>query len=182
MSRILMPVGFLIAAALGYLCGTMAARNTGPVSPSTNAGLDAAVAQPQDTAEVPESTEEDESIHPIDKMVAEVEAEYGLCTATAAVYAQATVLWDKEMNDQYQVLMKRLPKALQDQLRRTQRTWLAFRDEQIRYLRMYYLEHFGDDASIGSMFKASQACEMMLINKRRVEDLSYSKVDETFIP
>ena len=36
--------------------------------------------------------------NPIDAMVAKVEVQYGGCTATAAAYADARMLWDKEMN------------------------------------------------------------------------------------
>ena len=115
-------------------------------------------------------------------MVAEAERKYPGSRALAGTYRRATVLWDTEMNRQYKALMGRLPKSLQDQLRSTQRAWITFRDEQMRCLRMYYRNEYGDDDSMGTVFLASRAWETMLITKRRTEDLTYTKVDGTFIP
>jgi uncharacterized protein YecT (DUF1311 family) len=109
-----------------------------------------------------------EEVHPIDKMVAEAENEYGACNRTALVYAEAARLWEEEMNVSYQKLMGELAPELQDQLRNTQRTWIAFRDAESQFLVSLSANEHPD----GTMWRSERAHGIMNLSKRRAEDLS----------
>lgn len=161
---------------------TMAGASRPPASAPASAPLATAASPSVDSARATGVNEGADSVNPIDRMVAEAEKKYPGSMTLAGTYRRATVLWDTEMNRQYGPLMNRLPKSLQDQLRTTQRAWIIFRDEQMRYLQMYYQHEHGNDDAMGTLFLASRAWENMLITKRRTEDLTYTKVDNTFIP
>jgi uncharacterized protein YecT (DUF1311 family) len=55
-----------------------------------------------------------------------------------AAYDKGLALWDKEMNRVYGELMKGLSKEAASLLKKSQRTWLAFRSQQVAYLDEFY--------------------------------------------
>ncbi len=112
------------------------------------------------------SADSSSETNPIDEMVAKVESEYGACNTTAATYAEASALWDREMNVSYQKLMKELKPEAQKQLKETQRSWIKFRDDESKFLWTFSPD---DD---GSMARSARAEDRMLTVKRRAKDLS----------
>lgn len=70
--------------------------------------------------------------HPIEvRLDRAVEKAEGMTYAVRKAQGEAYAAWDKELNRTYQELMAVLKGEDQEQLRRAQRAWLAYRDAQI---------------------------------------------------
>lgn len=55
--------------------------------------------------------------------------------------------WDKELNKNYQLLMKKLPKNAQLTLKESQIQWIKYRDKEFKWIQQLYFE-----VKEGSMF------------------------------
>lgn len=85
-------------------------------------------------------------------------------------YSAANKAWDKEMNIQYNQLMKKLTGEPKDKLRAAQRSWLAYRDSWLDASRSYYSSNQGSMAALsigaqGVSLVRNQALMLQSINK-----------------
>lgn len=105
--------------------------------------------------------------------VAEIEQAYQRCSASAYSTAdelqclQVTHLaWDKLLNQSYQLLLKRLPRAEKAALQHAQREWLAFRNAEWESLDKRYA------AQQGTMYLIFHAAKRMELTRQRAIELS----------
>lgn len=111
-----------------------------------------------------------ETIHPIDKAL-------GICTekdpSTAGMVRCIDIAyrdWDKELNKNYQSLMRKLKPADKSLLKSAQLEWLKYRDAEFKLLDTIY------DKLQGTMYIPMRIDQKMQFIKRRAEELA-SHVD-----
>jgi uncharacterized protein YecT (DUF1311 family) len=75
---------------------------------------------------------------------------------------QAEAAWDKEMNAVYSKLMKRLDEKSREALRKSQRQWLIYRDNERAFINVYY------SSFEGTMFVPMRANDRTELVKERV--------------
>jgi uncharacterized protein YecT (DUF1311 family) len=113
------------------------------------------------------SAEESEK-HPIDiELEQRLEADYstaGMIEATS----DAAEKWDKLLNANYNALMKKLDKNLQNKLRASQREWIKYRDLEFDFNGSFWI---GFEGTMYRVIAASDKCEF--VKKRALELGSY---------
>lgn len=83
-------------------------------------------------------------------------------------FGNAQVLWDKELNKYYQLLLSKLDSTGQATLKLSQRQWIIFRDNEIKFL----LETYGrKDGQMWDIMIAERAHQ--LIRQRAVDLMNY---------
>ncbi len=102
--------------------------------------------------------------HPIDKFLEDCLDKNLTNAGMANCTYEARVLWDKEMNKYYDLLMKIFNKDEQMKLREAQRAWLKFRDAEFANIKEIY-------EGQGTMFIVIQAADRLEIVKQRAEAL-----------
>lgn len=105
--------------------------------------------------------------HPIEaKLAACMETPEGMSThGTLRCIHQANSAWDAELNRIWGELMHELGPDAKQQLKLSQRQWLAFRDAEIKALAAAY------GAMSGSMFQPMHADAMANVTRDRVRQL-----------
>src|SRR4051794_23220457 len=81
---------------------------------------------------------DDERKHPLDAKVDAMVEKANSTADNVRVYSQAYKLWDAELNRCYGELKKRLKPQAFAALQSAQRQWLAYRDEQLKYIIEFY--------------------------------------------
>ncbi|MGI6784313.1 MAG: lysozyme inhibitor LprI family protein [Aminivibrio sp.] len=84
------------------------------------------------------AAEEFGGVHPID---AEFERKLDADSSTAGIIDAclwAEKEWDKLLNENYKILMKKLDKESGEKLRKAQREWIKFRDSEFEFIRDFY--------------------------------------------
>src|SRR5687767_10220541 len=81
---------------------------------------------------------EDEGAHPLDPKVEALVDAANSTADTAQAYRRGLKLWDTELNRCYGELKKRLKPAGFAALQAAQRQWIAYRDEQLKYITAFY--------------------------------------------
>ena len=117
------------------------------------------------------NAQEPEEQHPIDVQLDQCDQ-----TSTYSImecYRIATEAWDKELNKNYQALMKLLTKEEQAKLRASQRKWIEYRDLDLDFSgTMYYNME-------GTMWRISAAVRRYEIVRTRALELkeyAYAKM------
>ncbi|MCB9994666.1 MAG: DUF1311 domain-containing protein [Hyphomicrobiaceae bacterium] len=85
-----------------------------------------------------------------------------------------TLWWDQKLNDYYRVLQKNLEPALFEQLRDTQRKWIAWRDASCDFEYTFW-----QDGSIRNIFYSS--CQLQMTADRMIDlrtMLDWLNIDE----
>jgi uncharacterized protein YecT (DUF1311 family) len=72
-------------------------------------------------------------------------------------YAAATEIWDKEMNKQYNTLMKTLSGEPKNKLRAAQRAWLSYRDSWLNASR----SQLRSQGTLGSVALSAQSLSLV---------------------
>jgi len=104
--------------------------------------------------------------HPIDKaQEACIEKDSSTAGMANCTY-KAEKMWDKELNKNYNALMKKLPPADREALRTTQKKWLEFRDNEFKLINAIY------GKLKGTMYIPMRASEINQIVKQRALDLA----------
>lgn len=104
--------------------------------------------------------------HPIDKQVDALFENAKSRSDEQAAYTKGLVLWDKEMNRVYGELIKGLSKEAAAFLKKSQRTWLTLRGQQVAYLDEFY------KALSGTMHLTSHAYAVMDVTRQRTLSLT----------
>lgn len=73
--------------------------------------------------------------------------------------------WDQELNRVYTILMNRLDDESKATLRASQRQWIKFRDDELKFLADYYANFSG------TMYVPMQAFEPVRITRDRTQQL-----------
>jgi uncharacterized protein YecT (DUF1311 family) len=104
--------------------------------------------------------------HPIDKFEADcIDRDMTTASMANCTY-EAMVLWDKDMNKYYGLLMKILNKDEQVKLREAQRAWLKFRDAEFHSIDAIY------SRVDGTMYLNTRVADYLTIVKDRARALS----------
>ncbi len=108
--------------------------------------------------------------NPLDQQLQQCLDKESSTTGMSQCYGTATKAWDKEMNTQYNQVMKKLTGEPKDKLRSAQRAWLAYRDSWTAASRSYFLSSQGSMAalSIGAQSVSlvrNQALMLQSLNK-----------------
>jgi len=108
--------------------------------------------------------------NPLDQQLQQCLDKESSTTGMSQCYGMATKAWDKEMNTQYNQVMKKLTGEPKDKLRSAQRAWLAYRDSWNAASRSYFLSSQGSMAalSIGAQSVSlvrNQALMLQSLNK-----------------
>ena len=61
----------------------------------------------------------------------------------SACYQKATAAWDKELNIQYQALLKESPQSVRDALRHSQRAWITYQEAYNQATDAFYTQEQG---------------------------------------
>jgi uncharacterized protein YecT (DUF1311 family) len=108
---------------------------------------------------------DDEEGHPIDaKMEALVDAANSTADQVKA-YSRGLKLWDGELNRCYGDLKKRLKPQAFAALQAAQRQWLAYRDEQLKFIVELY------SSFDGTMYIPMSAAASMEVTRKRALEL-----------
>ena len=83
-----------------------------------------------------------------------------------AAYDKGLALWDKEMNRVYGELMKGLSKEAASLVKKSQRTWLTFRSQQVAYLDEFY------KAFSGTEYLTAHSYAVMDVTRQRTLSLA----------
>lgn len=83
-------------------------------------------------------------------------------------FANAQDLWDKELNKYYQLLLTKLDATGRKKLKETQKQWIIFRDQEIKFISEAYGNRDGTMWIIIVADKINQ-----LIRQRAVDLISY---------
>ena len=86
----------------------------------------------------------------------------GMCNCLTA----AAVAWDKELNKYYKLLKDELEEPAQLLLRESQRKWITYRDNEIKFIDHYYSE-----VKVGTMYSMFAEDRKKEIVKQRAEEL-----------
>jgi uncharacterized protein YecT (DUF1311 family) len=108
--------------------------------------------------------------HPLDQQLQQCLDKESSTLGMSQCYSSANKGWDKEMNLQYNQVMKKLTGEPKDKLRAAQRAWLAYRDSWMEASRSYFLSSQGSMAalSVGAQevsLVRNQALMLQSINK-----------------
>lgn len=105
--------------------------------------------------------------HPIDQWLEKYLADDKNVSTVAIIdgYVEAEKKWDKELNNAYNALMKKLNKQSQTALKTSQKTWLKFRDEESKTISGLYSD------SDGTMAGINIEAEIMTIIRNRALQL-----------
>jgi len=109
---------------------------------------------------------EDERKHPIDVKIAAAEEKAGSTVEMRQVYVDGLQQWDAELNRTYSELKKVLKPKSFTALQGAQRQWIAYRDEQLKFLNQLYSEFDG------TMYIPMRAAAEMNITRSRALELS----------
>lgn len=99
--------------------------------------------------------------HPIDATLGACMEENPSTAGMIECVDDAYAAWDRELNDAYGALMKRLAPAQKEALRKSQRQWLAWRDAEFESIDALY------GSLEGTMFLPMRVDERMQIVKTR---------------
>lgn len=80
-------------------------------------------------------------------------------------YSQATASWDRELNTQYQALLKESPESVRSALRDSQRQWVKYKDTYNQAIKAFYLQQQG------TIWPAIAADSQMNVIKDKALDL-----------
>ncbi len=112
-----------------------------------------------------------DSKHPIDVWFANCVAQDNSTAGQRNCYGNAYTLWDKELNQQYKNLMKRLDANGQKALKASQAAWLKFRDAESK------LSGLIVNSREGTMWLiVGDSDRMELIRKRALELKRYLEI------
>lgn len=108
--------------------------------------------------------------HPLDQQLQQCLDKESSTLGMSQCYSSANKGWDKEMNFQYNQVMKKLTGEPKDKLRAAQRAWLAYRDSWMEASRSYFLSSQGSMAALsvgaqGVSLVRNQALMLQSINK-----------------
>ncbi|MCA1178796.1 MULTISPECIES: lysozyme inhibitor LprI family protein [unclassified Pantoea] len=108
--------------------------------------------------------------HPLDQLLQQCLDKESSTLGMSQCYSSANKGWDKEMNLQYNQVMKKLTGEPKDKLRAAQRAWLAYRDSWMEASRSYFLSSQGSMAALsvgaqGVSLVRNQALMLQSINK-----------------
>ena len=108
--------------------------------------------------------------NPIDQRLQQCLNKESSTAGMSQCYDSANKAWDKEMNTQYNQVMKKLTGQPKDKLRSAQRAWLAYRDSWLDASRSYFLSSQGSMAALsigaqGVSLVRNQALMLQSINK-----------------
>lgn len=108
--------------------------------------------------------------HPLDQQLQQCLDKESSTAGMSQCYGDANKAWDKEMNAQYNQVMKKLTGEPKDKLRAAQRAWLAYRDSWMDASRSYFLSSQGTMAALsvgaqGVNLVRNQALMLQSINK-----------------
>jgi len=109
---------------------------------------------------------EDERKHHIDVKIAAAEEKAGSTVEMRQVYIDGLQQWDAELNRAYSDLKKVLKPKSFTALQAAQRQWIAYRDEQLKFLSQLYSEFDG------TMYIPMRAAAEMNITRSRALELS----------
>lgn len=100
-----------------------------------------------------------EEKHPIDKECEKCHSIEANQTTMGMIdcEAKAAASWDKELNKNYNALLKTLSKAEQEKLRASQRKWIAYRDAELDFSNTMYRNR---DGSMWGIVAASRHREI----------------------
>lgn len=113
--------------------------------------------------------------HPIDKAQEDCMEKDWSTAGMANCTHKAEDMWDKELNRNYNALMKKLPPADREVLRVTQKKWLQFRDSEFRLIGALY------GKLQGTMYIPMRASERNAFVRHRALDLAgYLRLAEDF--
>jgi uncharacterized protein YecT (DUF1311 family) len=107
---------------------------------------------------------DDQRKHPLDAKVDAMVEKANSTADNVRVYSQAYKLWDAELNRCYGELKKRLKPQAFAALQSAQRQWLAYRDEQLKYI----VEFYGKFDGTMYIPKSAEA-SMQVIRQRALE-------------
>jgi uncharacterized protein YecT (DUF1311 family) len=108
---------------------------------------------------------QDEKKHPIDAKIAAAEEKAGNTAEMRQTYIDGLLLWDAELNRAYAELKKTLKPKSFAALQAAQRQWIAYRDEQVKFLNQLYSEFDG------TMYIPMRAAAEMEITRSRALEL-----------
>jgi uncharacterized protein YecT (DUF1311 family) len=108
---------------------------------------------------------DEEKKHPIDVKIAAAEEKAESTAEMRKTYADGLRLWDAELNRVYAELKKKLKPKTFATLQNAQRQWIAYRDEQIKFLNALYAEFDG------TMYIPMRAAAEMEITRSRAKEL-----------
>ncbi|WNJ17668.1 lysozyme inhibitor LprI family protein [Pontibacter sp. G13] len=105
--------------------------------------------------------------HPIDiELDLCLEADSNFTTnAMISCLNTAYMAWDNDLNEHYQLIMDQLSTELQDHLRNSQRSWMAYRDREVEFM----MEMYGSFQ--GTMWKLSIMDRKLEITRKRALEL-----------
>lgn len=108
--------------------------------------------------------------NPLDQQLQQCLNKESSTAGMSQCYDSANKGWDKEMNTQYNQVMKKLTGQPKDKLRSAQRAWLAYRDSWLDASRSYFLSSQGSMAALsvgaqGVSLVRNQALMLQSINK-----------------
>lgn len=107
---------------------------------------------------------------PIDQQLQQCLDKESSTAGMSQCYGSANKAWDKEMNTQYNQMMKKLTGEPKDKLRAAQRAWLAYRDSWMEASRSYFVSSQGSMAALsigaqGVNLVRNQALMLQSMNK-----------------
>lgn len=79
----------------------------------------------------------------IDKQLQACKLHANSTNDNAQCYSSATQQWDKELNQQYQLLIKDQPPSVREKITAAQRSWLQYRDGYNEAISTYYQQQQG---------------------------------------
>ncbi len=108
--------------------------------------------------------------NPIDQQLEQCLNKESSTAGMSQCYGNANKAWDKEMNTQYNQVMKKLTGQPKDKLRSAQRAWLAYRDSWMSASSSYFQTSQGSMAALsigaqGVSLVRNQALMLQSINK-----------------
>jgi uncharacterized protein YecT (DUF1311 family) len=104
--------------------------------------------------------------HPIDKMQEDCIKKDDSTAGMANCTYKAQDMWDKELNKNYNALMKKLSPTDREVLKSAQKKWLEFRDSEFKLIDALYSK------LQGTMYIPMRASELKEIVRKRAMDLS----------
>ena len=86
-------------------------------------------------------------------------------------YDDYRIFLDKELNEAYKLLRSKLPKAQQDELKKSQKNWIKFRDTEFEFIKNNWTrDNFGSSAG-----RSRGAYRCSIIESRVIQLLHYAK-------
>jgi uncharacterized protein YecT (DUF1311 family) len=109
-----------------------------------------------------------ETQYKVDTVLAKCLEEHTTTAGMADCLATAEDLWDKELNKYYRLLLLKLDTLGQKRLKESQKQWLIFRDNEIKFISRAY---GNQDGTMWIIIRADRIAQ--LVRRRAVDLIEY---------